>query len=342
MTDTQAAQPLTPVERFLSDLVRSALKSGLHTPTELVERFPPDAIMSFLNGEPAKRARILIEILGFPEKTAHKLSAVQAGGVLQTAFEAEEAQPSKIIAAIEPDDIARHFPKVALWAFLDDGEWWMKPKAEKQPAKEFALVALDAMRSYDLTAHECALDRLGIAPLARFLPKELLEHLFEDATVGGLRREPFTPDRVFRIVTAQKLVEHVPLEVLHANLLVPLATDHGITRSALKAPILPSDEEVGPATRAATPFAHSSAPPAAKLENTPILDAGPSEHGDKPSQVTGPPEPKASGKPRDRRQSAIQGGRITDPAAHVRTGTLPPGAVDEAWPSDDGDAPTKG
>ena len=261
MTDAQSAQSLTPVERFLTCLVRSALKSGLHTPTELVERFPPDAIMSFLDTEPAKRARILIEVLGFPAKTAHNLSSTDAGVVLQTAFEAEEAQPSKIVEALEPADIARHFPKVALWALLDDGEWWMKPKADKPSAKDFAFTAVSAMWSNGLADFERTLDRLSIVQLARFLPKDLLEVLFEDAVKGGLRKEPFEPERVFRIVTAQKLVDQVPLEALHAKLLVPLADDHGLTRSAM-APKPPADEEPGPATQAATPRTRSNPVPA--------------------------------------------------------------------------------
>lgn len=338
MTDTQAAQSLTPVERYLTNLVRSALKSGLHTPTELVERFPPDAIMSFLDGEPTKRARILIEVLGFPAKTAHNLLSVQAGIVLQTAFEAEEAKPSKIVEALEPADIARHFPKVALWTFLDDGEWWMKPKADKPPARDFALAAVSAMWSNGLADFERTLDRLGIASLARFLPKDLLELLFEDAVKGGLRKEPFEPDRVFRIVTAQKLVDHVPLEALHAKLLVPLADDHGLTRSAM-APKPPADEDPGPATQAATPRTRSSPVPAGgdtalakdavvTATNAPVTDTAKSATG----RVTKPeaPSPKAgTGRTTDVPPSPAPNGSTALSSAAEETGK----AADDDWPS---------
>ncbi|MSP62727.1 MAG: hypothetical protein EXR72_20835 [Myxococcales bacterium] len=226
--DSPASRPLSSVEMFLSGAIAKSLGLGLHTAEEFVARFPPDAIMEFLRNEPTKRARILTGALGVKEKTARALAPEHAGALLQTAFVTGEIAEKNILASLPTEDCVRHFPHVALWAFIINGDWWKKTHLDRAPAKQFMVSLLEDLRGCDLVTAVEFLNQLTITKLAQALPRDLLQKLFEVAAEKGRDNLALQAAHMFFVVTPRHLVECMDLEYLFNQLLQPFILKHNL------------------------------------------------------------------------------------------------------------------
>jgi hypothetical protein len=214
------AEPLAPAGKLLSEMVQASLDRGLHTPQAFLDRFPADAVMSELADQPKLRARILTACLGLPEQTAERLKPPVAGAALETALQAGDTTASKVLENFHPDDRVRELPWAALWAFVSEGDWWKEPG---ELTHGFMRHALERAQAHGLMDANLWRDGLTIAKLAKQLPRELVEKLFERAASMGASGKPFSGAEIFSIVKPADLVASFDLAYLYDHVVLPLA-----------------------------------------------------------------------------------------------------------------------
>ncbi len=264
--DAKPGEPeaLAPAGKLLSELVAASLDRGLHTPQSFLDRFPADAIMAELADEPKLRARILVACLGLPASTAERLKPSVAGAALETALSAGDTTAVKVLEQFAADDRVRQLPWAALWAFVTEGEWWKEPG---QLSNGFMLNALERAQVHGLMDPNVWRDGLTIAKLAKQLPRDLMEKLFERAASIGASSKAFTGAEIFSLVKPSDLVAAFDLAYLFDHVVLPLARRcHYLVETGSLPPVKQTQTDLA----AALP--PSSPPPAAKEE--PVDDSG--------------------------------------------------------------------
>ena len=222
-------------QRFLSFVIEHALEVGRRTSADFIRHFPPDAIMKGLEHQPSIRASILVLTTGLKQKIAIKKSWQSAAEDLQISLDEGETDAESIVAVFKPDDRVRYLDSRKLWSFIVEGEFW-KAQPGKKPdferAKQHVAFMIDRALQDGLLTHRDLVEGITVAELAQRMPKADLGRIIERALANSHKNAPFTEVDLFDAVTAPVLVDHVPLEHIWNNLIMPkVAEVHGYLES---------------------------------------------------------------------------------------------------------------
>lgn len=218
-----------PPVRFLELALEGSFRHHVQTPAGMLEHFPPDGLMAdILKERPQMRANVLTSALNMEGDFLTKLGPYTAGDLLQTAYEAGEADAGKIVEANTYRAWAEVIPQAALWNFISGREWWRNPDDGERQYLQFLL---EAILAHDFLPTKDYLDQLSPKELAPALSKNKLEELFADAAITGHRNEPFHADRVFKIVGVPDFFDGLPPEYLFERIVRRTVDRLGILRS---------------------------------------------------------------------------------------------------------------
>lgn len=218
-------------QRFLAYVIEHGLEIGRRGSPDFIRHFPPDAIMRGLENQAAIRAQILVLTTGLRQKIAIKKSWQSAAEDLQISLDEGETDPESIVAVFKPDDRVRYLEAKKLWAYVVEGEFWkaaVSKKPDHERAKAHIAFMIDRALQDGLITHRDVVEGVTVSEIAQRLPKAELGKLLDRALANSHKNTPFTEVDLFDAMTAQVLVDHVPLEHIWNNLIVPrIAEAHG-------------------------------------------------------------------------------------------------------------------
>jgi hypothetical protein len=209
--DSPTSTLKTPRDRFLSLFLAHARKHDWLTAEQVVEEFPPSAIMTALESADALRARILVELAGVHAKIAPKKSVTAAGEDLQIALDEKICEPQKLLELFDCDEQVRYLPADKLWALATRDEFWNVPTDK---ARQRVLDVLQTALDEDLIDVKKLIAAIGVDRLLAELPKELLEKSLSDAIRLGLEGKPFDYVRLLFNCPLSEWAQHVALDHL--------------------------------------------------------------------------------------------------------------------------------
>src|SRR5262245_2549577 len=114
----------TGAERYLSQVIVSALQDGWRTPDDFLRHFKPADLMQGLEKAPDLRAAVLVKAAGVHERIAKKKSTTSAAEDLRIALDEGISSPADVLELIPPDDRVRYLERAKLWAFVTEDHFW--------------------------------------------------------------------------------------------------------------------------------------------------------------------------------------------------------------------------
>lgn len=223
-------------QRFLAHVIEHGLEVERRTAEDFVRHFPPSDIMDGLSTRAALRAAILEPTTGLKRKIGIKKSSQSAGEDLQIALDEGETDSEQIVGVFQPDDRVRYLDNVKLWAYVIEGEFWMKARdgsRDYERAKEHVAFILDRALTDGLLTHADLVDGVSVEKLAQSLPREQLAALINAALELGRSKKVFTEEALLETAAAQILVEDVSLVHIWETVVVPkIAIAHGLSEPA--------------------------------------------------------------------------------------------------------------
>jgi hypothetical protein len=242
----------SPPDRFLSLVLTHARQNDWLTAGQVIEEFPPTAIMAALGSADGLRAKILVELAGVHAKIAPKKSVAAAGEDLQIALDEKLCDAQKLLDLFDSDEQVRHLPKDKLWALATREAFWKVPSDR---ARQRILFLLQTAVDEDLVDPKKLLLAIGIERLLGDLPKDLLQKSLAEAVRVGLDGKAFDVARLLFHVPLPEWTQHVAL-------------DH-LWERAVVAEVLPACKLTAPKTASGQKAAPAPAPsPAAVVEPT--------------------------------------------------------------------------
>lgn len=270
-------------ERMLARLLVHSLAEGYRTAEDFLERFGPDEIMQSLEDAPDLRAQILTEAAGVHERIARKKSTSSAAEDLRIALDEGICDPETILTLLPPDDRVRYLDNAALWAFVNEDEFWTGVTGAAQGVSRMVFT-LEAALSEDLITLQDITDGATFEEIAKRLPREDLEALLVQAFNLGRDSAPFTEDQLVDMISLEQLLSHLSLEnIWEQVVLAKVAEPAGFV------------EEGTAPERVERPEPKRSAPPPMPAKNK----GRRRKKGQPPAQVARPQksEPKPPAKP---------------------------------------------
>lgn len=217
--------------RLLAEALEHSLVSGRRTPQDFIRHFPPDLIMSALEGQPRLRSLFLITLVGLREKTALRTPASDAGRLLQAALEERDTDPDSIVRTFERDDRIRYLDPQKVWAFLLEGEFWRisrsKDLAGHKVAQSHLAYLIERGIAHGLITHADVIDGITIEVLGEKLPRAELAKLIRRALDLGKAGHSFTHAEAFDAVPPTVIVDHIALNQVYESVILPLARAAG-------------------------------------------------------------------------------------------------------------------
>jgi len=230
-------------QRFLAFAIEHALLVGRRSAKDFIRHFPPELIMEGMADHPELRAGILAQTTGLKVKIAAKKSWQSAAEDLRIALSEGETTPDTVVSVFHPDDRVRYLDSRRLWSFLIEGEFWNVAPTKSEEyriGKQHLAFLLDRALFEGLITHRAIIEGITVAELATRLPKAELGKIIEGALAAGQRKAPFTEVELWSALTAQVLVEYVPLAHLWNSVVSPKIADiHGYSLVVAAAPSTP-------------------------------------------------------------------------------------------------------
>lgn len=211
MPDSPTSTLATPRDRFLSLFLSHAKSNDWLTAQELLEEFPPSAIMVALESADALRARMLVELAGVHERIAPKKSVAAAGEDLQIALDEKLCDADKLFDLLDCDQQVRYLGAEKLWALATRETFWKVPSDR---ARERVLHALQTALDEDLVDLKKLVYAVGVDRLLADMPKDLLEKALSDALRMGIDNKPFDVARLLFHCPLSEWADHVSIEHL--------------------------------------------------------------------------------------------------------------------------------
>ncbi|MBX3268849.1 MAG: hypothetical protein KF729_01225 [Sandaracinaceae bacterium] len=216
--------------RFLARVLDHAFALGRIGPADLLRHFPPRAIMAGLEGEPQRRAQILVACTGVRMKIAIKKSAESCAEDLQIALDEEETDAEAIAALLSPDDLVRYLDARELWALASEGA--RSPDDPSAAASHLGRV-LEAALADDLVSPAELVGALGLDTLVAHLDAPTLARALGGALEAGRAGTPFDERRLLDLVPPPHLAASLPFALVWERVVVPsIAARHGLSGDA--------------------------------------------------------------------------------------------------------------
>lgn len=211
MPDSPTSALESPRDRFLSLFLAYARSQDWLTADQVVEEFPPTAIMTALGSADDLRAKILVQLAGVHERIAPKKSVAAAGEDLQIALDEKLCDAKKLLDLFNSDEQVRHLSTDKLWALATRETFWKVPSDR---ARQRVLFTLQTAVDEDLVDMKKLLLAVGVERLMADLPKDLLQKSLAEAVRLGLDGKPFDVARLLFHVPLSEWTAHVALDHL--------------------------------------------------------------------------------------------------------------------------------
>jgi hypothetical protein len=318
-------------ERFVSELLASALENGWRTPEGFLDHFSVENILEALADDDDLRVRLLVETTGTHEKIAAKKSPTSAAEDLRLALDEGTTTPDVVFGLFDADDWVRLLGAQPVWEFLTEDRFW---NAEADDSGSFT----EALERVCETVH-CAIQHgvlrevdvvagVGFERLVQRLDESQLRDIVVSALEAGVREEPFNVSSLLDVLPMEGVIEKATLGRAWSDVVVrfvqePLGLGSG-GAPARRSDRPPPVEETKPrqrerkanssrepkrkrAVRAAEPAVQEpvrEAPRAEARALTPPESARRRASAPPPARTSSAPPPRASAAPPPRTSSA--------------------------------------
>ena len=226
--------------RFLAETLDHALVNGRRTPADFIRHFPPNTIMTALDGAAKLRAGFLVTLVGLKERTALRTSSQDAGRLLASAIEEGDTDAEAVVTLFSPDDRIQYLDARRVWTFLLEGEFWKAPRSKDggtyKIAQAHIACMLDRAIAHKLLTHENVIEGVTIETIAEKLPRNDMARIFKGAITAGRAGKPFNDADLYTTMTSATLVDYVPLPHVMQSVLLPMAQSAGFAEVNLPQP----------------------------------------------------------------------------------------------------------
>jgi hypothetical protein len=211
----------TGAERFLSQVIVSALQDGWRTPDDFLRHFKPQDLMQGLEKAPDLRAAVLVKAAGVHERIAKKKSTNSAAEDLRIALDEGISSPADILELIPPDDRIRYLERVKLWSFITEDHFWAadSPSAGDRAVGRMTYFLEAAIGESLLSIGDIA-DGISFETISTRLPLKELQRVVKYALEAGRKKTPLTEQGLLEIIALRDLIGHVPLEHVYKRVIV--------------------------------------------------------------------------------------------------------------------------
>ena len=211
----------TGAERYLSQVVVSALQDGWRTPDDFLRHFKPADLMQGLEKAPDLRATVLVKAAGVHERIAKKKSTTSAAEDLRIALDEGLSTPADVLELIPADDRVRYFERAKLWAFVTEDHFWASdsPVAGERAVQRMVFFLEGALGESLLSLGDIA-DGITFETISTRLPLKELQRVVKYALESGRKKTPLTEQGLLDVVALKDLVGYVPLDHVYKRVLV--------------------------------------------------------------------------------------------------------------------------
>lgn len=203
----------TGAERYLSQVVVSAITDGWRTPDDFLRHFKPADLMQRLEKAPDLRANLLIKAAGVHERIAKKKSTGSAAEDLRIALDEGVTTPKDVLELISPDDRVRYLERTKLWSFVTEEQFWTPNSAiaGERAVGRMVFLLESAMRESLLTIQDF-MDGVTFETISARLPLKELQRVVKHALESARRKAPLTEDSLLEVVAFKDLLGYIPLD----------------------------------------------------------------------------------------------------------------------------------
>jgi hypothetical protein len=211
----------TGAERYLSQVIVSALQDGWRTPDDFLRHFKPADLMLGLEKAPDLRANLLVKAAGVHERIAKKKSTNSAAEDLRIALDEGISSPADVLELIPPDDRVRYLERAKLWGFLTEDHFWASdsPSAGERAVSRMTFFLEAALGESLLTLGDIA-DGITFETISTRLPLKELQRVVKFALENGRKKTPLTEQGLLDVIALKDLVGYVPLDHVYKRVLV--------------------------------------------------------------------------------------------------------------------------
>ena len=235
----------TGAERYLSQVIVSALQDGWRTPDDFLRHFKPADLMQGLEKSPDLRANVLVKAAGVHERIAKKKSTTSAAEDLRIALDEGITSPADLVELIPPDDRVRILDRAKLWTFVTEDHFWASdsPVAGERAVQRMVFFLEGALSESLLSLGDVA-DGITFETISTRLPLKELQRVVKYALESGRKKTPLTEQGLLDVVALKDLVGYVPLDHVYKRVLVAkVAQPSGFVSGGAGDEAWPEDEQ---------------------------------------------------------------------------------------------------
>ncbi|MEM9188168.1 MAG: hypothetical protein AAGF12_03275 [Myxococcota bacterium] len=210
--------------RFLAHVIENGFSVARRSPEDFIRHFPPAAIMQGLARRPQLRANILVIATGIRPRIAIKKTVESCIEDLEISLAEDEADAETVVTLFDPDDRVRYLDKKLLWKFITEGEFWESKKSDGDDytiAEEHLGFILDRALKDGLITHQDVVEGVSVPTMAQLLPRDDLARIISGALLMGSGGNPFSEEALLDEVPVSILLQHIPLQTLWTQVVVP-------------------------------------------------------------------------------------------------------------------------
>jgi hypothetical protein len=211
----------TGAERYLAQVIVTALNEGWRTPDDFLRHFKPADLMQRLEKAPELRANVLVKAAGVHDRIARKKSTSSAAEDLRIAIDEGVTTPAAVVELIPPDDRVRYLERPKLWGFITEEHFWAanaQTTGEKAVAR--MIFFLEAAMSESLLTLQDFTDGVTFETISARLPQKELQRVVKYALESGRKKAPVTEEGLLEVVPLKDLVGYLPLDHVYKRVLV--------------------------------------------------------------------------------------------------------------------------
>lgn len=210
----------TGAERFLSQVIVSALQDGWRTPDDFLRHFKPADLMQGLEKSPDLRANVLVKAAGVHERIAKKKSTTSAAEDLRIALDEGITSPADVLELVPPDDRVRCLDRAKLWAFVTEDHFWASDSTVTGDRVGRMHFFLESAIGESLLSLGDIADGITFETISTRLPLKELQRVVKYALEQGRKKNPLTEQGLLEVIQLKDLVGHVPLDHVYKRVLV--------------------------------------------------------------------------------------------------------------------------
>lgn len=249
MPSTFKSELKTGAERYLSQVIVSALTDGWRSADDFLRHFKPADLMQRLEKAPDLRASVLVQAAGVHERIAKKKSTTSAAEDLRIALDEGVTTPAAVLELIGPDDRVRYLERAKLWSFLTEEQFWAagSSSAGERAVARMVYLLESAMAESLLTIQDFA-DGVTFETISARLPHKELQRLVKFALEAGRKKQAFNEESLLELVPFKDLLGHIPLDHVYKRVLVAkVAQPAGFVSTGVGEEAWPEEDQQQPA-----------------------------------------------------------------------------------------------